>query len=150
MLRFVNERAAAAAAEGVGSVPDARRLLWEVLRVALKHYGNLGPAREEGETPAAKSLLELLLAKDKDASFIGGGDELLMSAPPPPSHHAEGAVLTQVQQLLMTGKSREAWRAAFDAGLWSHALLLSRSVDEAAVQVRPPTQSKSKKKKSQS
>ena len=136
MLRFINERAAAAAQEGAGAVADARRIRWEVLRVALKHYGNLGPAREEGETPAAKSLLELLLAKDKDASFIGGGDDLLMSAPPPPAVHGEGAVLTQVQQLLMAGKGREAWRAAFEAGLWTHAMLLSRSVDEAAFQVR--------------
>lgn len=136
MIKFINERAAAAAVEGVGPVADARRLLWEVLRVAIKHYGNLGPTKEEGEAPAAKSLLELLLAKDKDSSFIGGGEDVLLHAAPPPSSHSEGQVLAHVQQLMMMGKTREAWKATFDAGLWSHALLLSRCVDEAAYQVR--------------
>jgi hypothetical protein len=121
-------------------VADARRLLWEVLRVAIKHYGNLGPAKEEGETPAAHALLELLTAKDKDASFIGApGEDLLMQ--PMPQHtamtgHGDATALGQIQQLMMAGKSREAWRVALDAGLWSHALLLARSVDEAAYQVR--------------
>ncbi len=134
--KFINERVVALQSDPaapVGPRLDARRLLWELLKVSIKHYGNISrrQAASDESGDCLKAVEELLVPHD--ASFVGGAAVPdTMPTATAPAYDAQ--VLAQVQQHILAGNLREAWRVALEARLWTHALVLSRQVDEAAFQ----------------
>jgi hypothetical protein len=48
------------------------------------------------------------------------------------TYHVKSSSLDKVQELLMRGDRRQAYRSALDERLWAHALLISSSVDKEA------------------
>lgn len=86
----------------------------------------LGPASEVGTLGGAPAPAFAYAMNGPVSSVYGdGGREPVVA-----SYQVKASTLDQIQDLLLRGDRKQAYRVALDARLWAHALLISRGLDE--------------------
>ncbi|CAD7702119.1 unnamed protein product [Ostreobium quekettii] len=113
--------------------PDLLRTIWGVLRVLVKNQGTLisEPTAKSSSDPE-KELVELLVPEAEKGSWVGGMGSSGLLLPGPDDYRLQ-AVAAEVQQLLVTGKRRQALRVATEGHLWSVAVVLAHGIGPGAV-----------------
>ncbi|KAK9806007.1 hypothetical protein WJX73_003988 [Symbiochloris irregularis] len=121
-----------------GASRGAERELTGVLRVLAQHSGSLHtpPTAGKGATAAAardpatlpEAALAAVMAPEASSSST------LTAGPQSPDAARQGQAAGEMQHLLLSNQRAEALRVAQAAGLWGPALLLARSLGDAAFQ----------------
>ncbi|KIO26250.1 hypothetical protein M407DRAFT_24465 [Tulasnella calospora MUT 4182] len=152
VLKYLEERAAEVEAEIGQLAPEVRSQragklsLILVLKVMVENDGKVS-----GSPEIEKAVRTALLPRLKDAldtSTFGftspAGNGLLVPGNPALSHTSAGddrplatytvrsSVLDTIQEHLMRGEKRMAYRHALDERLWAHAMLIASSLDQDA------------------
>lgn len=123
--------------DGSSAKAEGRVVLMKILKVWIDNDGKLSgsPAIEE-------AVRDVLLGPPKESSAFTEAAAIGYSyqingpqssgEPVVATYQVKSSSLDKVQEFLMRGDRRQAYRSALDERLWAHALLISSSVDKEA------------------
>ncbi|CAG8549189.1 12834_t:CDS:2 [Acaulospora colombiana] len=124
--------------DGSPAKAEGRVVLMKLLKIWIDNDGKLSgsPAIEE-------AVREALLGPPKESSafteaaaigygYQGNGPQSSSGESVVATYQVKSSSLDKVQEFLMRGDRRQAYRSALDEKLWAHALLISSSVDQDA------------------
>eukprot|EP01113_Clastostelium_recurvatum_P026524 TRINITY_DN3184_c0_g1_i2.p1 TRINITY_DN3184_c0_g1~~TRINITY_DN3184_c0_g1_i2.p1 ORF type:complete len:1431 (+),score=414.97 TRINITY_DN3184_c0_g1_i2:4564-8856(+) len=118
VLRFLEARIK----DETGQDKDARKLLWDLLKVLIQNYGNISSSSETTSRPE-KAIQQILLEASSAPQAPG-----FLPTPQP----AGGDALARLQTLLLTATRVEALQHAMSTNMWAHALVLSQQLGPEA------------------
>lgn len=98
------------------------KLLWELLAMLSKSYGNVGAADSAGDASHLVELLQRSIVHQQAAA-------IQPQASPEESRQA----LEALQHLIVAGKKQEALKHAMATRLWPHALILAQQISPKAM-----------------
>ncbi|KAH0469337.1 hypothetical protein IEQ34_000895 [Dendrobium chrysotoxum] len=110
------------------------RLLLSLLKILCQHYGKLRspygaePSHEGSDGPESAVSKLFASVKRNDTSFGGGYSLHCMKSPPPEGNLR--ATASEVQNLLVSGRRKEALQRAQEGHLWGTAVVLAAQLGE--------------------
>ncbi|XP_061365661.1 protein transport protein SEC16B homolog [Gastrolobium bilobum] len=136
LYKWLDERIACCESHDMDYKKGERlRLLLSLLKIACQHYGKLRSpfgtdnTRKENDTP--ESVVAKLFASAKmsgtEFSQYGKPSHCLQNLP---SEAQMGAMASEVQNLLVSGKKKEALQCAQEGQLWGPALVLASQLGD--------------------
>ncbi|XP_020584994.1 protein transport protein SEC16A homolog isoform X2 [Phalaenopsis equestris] len=109
------------------------KLLLSLLKILCQHNGRLrspygiNPSHEGSDGPESAVSMLFASAKRSNAPVGGGSSRHCMTNPPPEANIR--ATVTEVQNLLVSGRRKEALHCAQEGELWGTAVVLAAQLD---------------------
>ncbi|KAF8380503.1 hypothetical protein HHK36_027990 [Tetracentron sinense] len=111
------------------------RLLLSLLKIACQHYGKLrspfgtDPALRESDRPES-AVAELFASAKRNGAQLSGYGDLTYCLQNLPSEGQIRATAVEVQNLLVSGRKKEALQSAQEGQLWGPALVLAAQLGD--------------------